>query len=89
MNALPLVSCIMPTANRRAFVPRAIQYFLRQDYPEKELVILDDGEDSVADLIPADPRIRYLRETRRRTIGAKPVGWGEERTPTIQQRGGQ
>lgn len=71
MSALPLVSCIMPTANRRTFVPQAIRYFLRQDYPKKELVILDDGEDSVADLIPADPRIRYLRETRRCTIGAK------------------
>ncbi len=71
MTAWPLVSCIMPTANRRAFVPRAIQYFLRQDYPRKELVILDDGDDSVADLIPVDPRIRYLRETRRRSVGAK------------------
>jgi len=71
MSALPLVSCIMPTANRRAFVPQAIQYFLRQDYPEKELVILDDGEDSVADLIPADPRIRYFRKTRRQNVGAK------------------
>lgn len=71
MNDLPLVSCIMPTADRRVFVPRAIQYFLRQDYPAKELVILDDGADSVADLIPGDPRIRYLRETRRRALGAK------------------
>lgn len=67
----PLISCIMPTYNRRHFVPKAIEYFLRQDYPEKELVILDDGEDSIADLIPADPRIRYFRETQRRTTGAK------------------
>ena len=61
----------MPTADRPAIVPRAIQYLLRQDYPAKELVILDDGADSVADLIPGDPRIRKLRETRRRTVGAK------------------
>lgn len=67
----PLVSCIMPTANRRRFVPLAIKYFLRQDYPEKELVILDDGEDSVADLIPEDSRIRYFHETKRRNVGAK------------------
>jgi hypothetical protein len=44
---VPLVSCIMPTANRRRFVPEAIRLFLAQDYLEKELVILDDGEDSV------------------------------------------
>ena len=50
----PLVSCIMPTADRRRFVPLAIQNFLQQDYPNRELVILDDGQDSVADLAPAD-----------------------------------
>jgi len=69
--SMPLVSCIMPTANRRHFVPQAIEYFLRQDYPEKELVILDDGEDSVADLVPDDPHIRYFHEKLRRNIGAK------------------
>lgn len=37
--SLPLVSCIMPTKNRREFVPKAIEYFLRQTYPNKELVI--------------------------------------------------
>jgi glycosyltransferase involved in cell wall biosynthesis len=39
----------MPTKNRREFVPKAIEYFLRQTYPNKLLVILDDGE-SVKDL---------------------------------------
>jgi ADP-heptose:LPS heptosyltransferase/glycosyltransferase involved in cell wall biosynthesis/SAM-dependent methyltransferase len=67
----PFVSCIMPTANRRRFVPEAIRLFLAQDHPEKELLILDDGTDAIADLVPADPRIRYLRETRRAPIGAK------------------
>jgi glycosyltransferase involved in cell wall biosynthesis len=67
----PLVSCIMPTANRRAFVPRAIDYFLRQSYPHKELVILDDGADSVADLIPDDPCVRYVRAARKQPLGAK------------------
>ena len=47
---LPLVSCIMPTADRRRFVPQAIRNFLAQDYAERELVILDDGADSIADL---------------------------------------
>ena len=67
----PLVSCIMPTANRRRFVPLAIQNFLQQDYPNRELVILDDGKDSVADLSPADPRVKYMRSTHRQTVGAK------------------
>lgn len=61
----------MPTANRRRFVPLAIQNFLQQDYPNRELVILDDGHDSVADLSPADPCVKYIRSPHRQTVGAK------------------
>lgn len=68
---LPLVSCIMPTYNRRRFVPQALALFLRQDYPRRELLVVDDGSDPVGDLIPGDPRIRYLRLTGQRSIGAK------------------
>jgi len=67
----PLVSCIMPTYNRRAFVPRAVTYFLRQDYPNRELIVLDDGTDAVRDLLPHDPRVRYERLGRRLTLGGK------------------
>ena len=67
----PLVSCIMPTADRRALVPQAIRHFLRQDYPNLELIIVDDGSDSVADLVPANNRIRYVRLARRLSMGAK------------------
>jgi hypothetical protein len=65
---LPLVSCIMPTANRRRYVSEAIRLFLAQDYPEKEQVVLDDGEDSVADLIPKHPQIRL---DRRHSLGVE------------------
>ena len=67
----PLVSCVMPTFNRRHFVSQAIHYFLRQDYPHKELIIIDDGDEKAADLIPEDERIRYISLTNRQTIGAK------------------
>jgi glycosyltransferase involved in cell wall biosynthesis len=69
MTAPPLVSCIMPTHNRRLFVPRAIDYFLRQDHPAKELVIIDDGTDSVEDLVPPLPSIRYHRVAGRMVLG--------------------
>ncbi|WP_420129127.1 glycosyltransferase family 9 protein [Longimicrobium sp.] len=71
VREMPLVSCLMPTADRRVFVPHAIELFLRQDYGHRELVIVDDGDDSVADLVPRDPRIRYHRTARQRTIGGK------------------
>jgi glycosyltransferase involved in cell wall biosynthesis len=70
-SATPLVSCIMPTRNRRRFIKQAISYFLRQDYPRKELIILDDGEDSVADLIPVDEQICYARLHQKLLLGAK------------------
>jgi len=65
------VSCIMPTADRPSFVPWAIEYFLAQDYPRKELVILDDGKGSVSDLIPNRPEIRYFHQAERQVLGAK------------------
>jgi glycosyltransferase involved in cell wall biosynthesis len=67
---LPLVSAIAPTFNRREFWPRSIRYFLSQDYPELELVILDDG-DPIKDLLPSDPRIKYYHELPKRNHGQK------------------
>jgi glycosyltransferase involved in cell wall biosynthesis len=67
----PLVSCIMPTADRHKYVPHAIRYFLRQDYSNKELVIIDDGNESVNDLIPVDPSIRYFRLKNKQSVGIK------------------
>lgn len=66
-----LVSCVMPTWNRRSFIPAAIDCFLRQTYEPRELVILDDGEEPIEDLIPKDERIRYFFEDRRRITGDK------------------
>jgi glycosyltransferase involved in cell wall biosynthesis len=63
-----LISCIMPTRNRREFIPRAIQCFLAQTHEAKELIILDNGE-SIADLVPADDRIRYIRMSSKSTTG--------------------
>ncbi|HSE15988.1 MAG TPA: glycosyltransferase [Pyrinomonadaceae bacterium] len=67
----PLVTCIMPTHNRRSFVPQAIRCFLRQDYSNLELLVVDDGTEAVADLVPNNDRIRYVRFDQKLTIGAK------------------
>jgi glycosyltransferase involved in cell wall biosynthesis len=71
MPSLLSVTCIIPTANRRAYVPHAIAQFLRQDYADCDLLVLDDGAQSVEDLIPDDPRVRYVRDDQKRPIGAK------------------
>ncbi|MEV6041158.1 FkbM family methyltransferase [Nonomuraea sp. NPDC052116] len=71
MSEAPLVTCFMPTRDRRRFVPLAIQQFLCQDYPDRELLVLDDGTDTVADLVPDHPAIRYERIRPTSTLGAK------------------
>jgi hypothetical protein len=60
---------------REGFVPQAIQLFQRQDYSNRELVIVDDSSDPVGNLVPLDPAICYVRregaQTSRRCIGHK------------------
>src|SRR5687768_4858324 len=61
----------MPTYNRRQFIPHAIEYFLNQDYPNRELIIIDDGTDPINDLVPADDRFLYVPLDEKITLGAK------------------
>jgi hypothetical protein len=70
-EALPLVTCLMPTYNRRLFVPQAIRCFLAQDYPNKELIIVDDGEERVGPEASAADLIRYVALDQRQSLGAK------------------
>jgi glycosyltransferase involved in cell wall biosynthesis len=56
-----LVSCIMATANRRRFVPDAVAAFQKQTLRDSELIVIDDGTDSIMDLIPPTGRFRYAQ----------------------------
>ena len=61
----------MPTRDRRPFVRQAIFYFMRQTYANRELVVLDDGDDDVGDLLSGDPRLRHVRVAPGLSLGAK------------------
>lgn len=39
----PLVSIIIPTFNRAYILPNAVKSVIEQNYPEWELIIVDDG----------------------------------------------
>ncbi|MDB4916773.1 MAG: glycosyl transferase family 2 [Gemmatimonadetes bacterium] len=67
----PLVSCIMPTLNRLPFVKLALECFRRQLYPAKELIIVDDGTEGLEELVAGHSQVRYVRTSRRLTIGTK------------------
>lgn len=72
----PFVAAIMPTRNRPWFVAQAIEYFQRQGYPGKVLVIVDNSDDDrTRDIVKSYHKqgvlIEYLRATReKQTIGA-------------------
>lgn len=72
----PLVSAIMPTQDRRRFIPRAIKCFLEQDWPNKELIVVDSGPDPVEDLIRDVPNAKYIfySEPRPEWLPNVPIG---------------
>lgn len=60
---LPLVSIVIPTYNRSAFLRRAVESVVAQSYQNWELIVADDGStDDTAGWVSglADPRIRIL-----------------------------
>lgn len=67
----PKVSCIMPTADRPNYVELAVNYFLNQNFRDAELVIIDDGKESISTLLPDHKRIKYYYSTPLGTIGKK------------------
>jgi glycosyltransferase involved in cell wall biosynthesis len=67
-----LVSAILPTRNRPHYAERAVQYFLSQTYPHRELIILDDADaPSFPSGIHKIDGIHYLRLDSRLSIPLK------------------
>lgn len=67
MTESALVSIIVPTYNREAFIPIAIDSVLSQTYKHFELIIINDGgTDNTKAVVDAyrlkDPRIHYLEQ---------------------------
>lgn len=59
---MAVLTIIMSTYNRRAFLPTAIRSLLAQTFRDWRLLIVNDGGEDVSDLIAtyADPRIEYF-----------------------------
>lgn len=60
---LPDVSVLCITKDRRIFMPLLKYCYMIQSYPEDklELVIVDDGEDSIEDTLIGVPNVKYVR----------------------------
>jgi cellulose synthase/poly-beta-1,6-N-acetylglucosamine synthase-like glycosyltransferase len=63
---LPFVSVLVPARNEETKIARCIESLLAQDYPNFELVVIDDrSTDSTGDIIQAiaerDNRLKFVR----------------------------
>ena len=74
---LPLVSLMLLTCNRPAFLRLSLQAAAAQTYPNLEVVVVDDGPRPVdirqlgAIAVPGKLSINFVRMAHRSTIGAK------------------
>jgi Glycosyl transferase family 2/Glycosyl transferases group 1 len=70
-EALPSVSVITITRDRRPFIPLAKYGFLAQTYPEHllEWVIVDSGKDPIKNLITDLPNVTYVLVDEPGTVG--------------------
>ncbi len=70
----PLVSVIIPTRDRAAFLVEAITSVLKQDYRPWELIVVDDGsQDETPYLMPRYPLL-YVRGPQRGVAAARNAG---------------
>ena len=76
-DALPLVSIITPAYNRASFLHDTIQSVLKQDYPQIEYIVLDDGSTDGTRQVLARYSWRLIWETHANMGEARTVnkGW--------------
>lgn len=72
----PVVSVIIPTFNRAAWLPEAIDSVLAQDYPSIELIVVDDGStDATSQIIQTyAPDLTFIPRPHRGVSAARNHG---------------
>lgn len=71
-----LVSVVIPTYNYARFVTGAVESALAQTYPDREVIVVDDGstDDTRDRLAPFEGRIRYVHQENRGLSAARNTG---------------
>lgn len=77
----PGVSIIIPAYNYARFLPSAVESCLRQDYPNFEIVVIDDGsKDNTREVMAKyGPPVRYVHQTNAGLSAARNTGIREAR----------
>src|SRR5262249_11174136 len=74
-SAMPKVSVLIPTYNRRDFVREAIASVLAQTYRDFELLVIDDGsDDDTATIVQEFDGVRYVFQPNRGVSAARNCG---------------
>lgn len=74
-GSAPKISVIITTYNRKPFLRQAVESILAQDYPNKEIVVIDDASTDGTELMMEEsfgdePRVIYMRNDTNRGPGA-------------------
>ena len=78
--AHPLVSIIIPCYNYGHFLAEAIESVVRQSYPTKEIVVVDDGStDNTAAIAARYPEARYVHQHNQGLSAARNTGIQQSR----------
>src|SRR5262249_10715445 len=67
----PPVSCVLVTRDRPGFFRQALRCFSSQDYPAKQLIVVDDGAAAVERFCDRVPGLKYIRLTSPTPTGTK------------------
>ena len=62
MSKPPAVTVLLPTYNRRDYLPQAIKSIVEQTFRDWRMIVVNDGGEDVADIVAGfnDPRITYV-----------------------------
>ncbi len=71
---MPLVSIIIPTRNRVTLLREAVASALLQDYPRKEIIVVDDGSNDGTEEFCAGLPVQHVRLTGKGRSTARNLG---------------
>ena len=76
LSASPKVSCVVTAYNYARFLPQALDSALTQDYPNLEVIVVDDGstDDTPAVLAAYGDRVTVLRQENAGVVAATSAG---------------
>ena len=75
MTDKALVSIIIPTYNRASIIRGALDSALRQTYPNKQIIVVDDGStDDTESVIRSYPEVEYVRRPNGGQAAARSTG---------------